>query len=104
MVILVKESIREEMRLRGMPMEISLCETSTIRLLHMHLVRNLDFLIIEINETKVDGAWIAVDMEVCLIIVICVVRVTDKVFGSYSETQEVYEVAAGPVIKAAMEA
>ncbi|KAM0028896.1 putative plus-end-directed kinesin ATPase transcription factor C2H2 family [Helianthus debilis subsp. tardiflorus] len=27
----------------------------------------------------------------------------DKVFGSYAETQEVYEVAAGPVIRAAME-
>ncbi|PWA54649.1 kinesin motor family protein [Artemisia annua] len=27
----------------------------------------------------------------------------DKVFGEYSETQEVYDVAAGPVIKAAME-
>nr|XP_043627585.1 kinesin-like protein KIN-7D, mitochondrial [Erigeron canadensis] len=27
----------------------------------------------------------------------------DKVFGSYAETQDVYEVAAGPVIRAAME-
>ncbi|GKD11474.1 kinesin-like protein KIN-7D, mitochondrial, partial [Tanacetum coccineum] len=27
----------------------------------------------------------------------------DKVFGEYSETQEVYDVAAGPVIRAAME-
>lgn len=29
--------------------------------------------------------------------------ITDRVFGSFAETHEVYEVAAGPVIKAAMD-
>lgn len=33
----------------------------------------------------------------------CMLCITDRVFGSFTETHEVYEVAAGPVIKATMD-